>query len=262
MSLVQLRLEDEGRIARLSLNRPEVLNAIDVPLARALNEQVQALARHDGLRCVVLEGAGRAFAAGGDLGRFAEDFDRTGTVVDELLDALHPAILALQALDLPVLAAVQGAVAGAGLSLMAGCDLVVAAEGTRFVTAYDRVGASPDCGGTWWLPRLLGPRRAAQFYLLGETLDATQALSLGLVNRVVPAAELGAQSDAWARLLAAGPTRAFGHFRRLIRQAGQATLAEQMEAERAAFGAATRTQDFREGVSAFLSKRPPRFAGR
>lgn len=261
MSLVQLTIDAGSGIARLTFNRPNVLNAIDVPLARALNEQVRLIAEDRRVHCVVLAGNGRAFVAGGDLSRFAEDFDRAADVVDELLDALHPAIETLHAIAAPVLAVVHGAVAGAGMSLMAACDLVIAAEGTRFVTAYDRVGASPDCGGTYELPRLIGPRRAAQFYLLGETLDAEQALSIGLVNRVVPADQLDAQAQLWADKAASGPTQAYGHYKRLVRQSHTATLSEQLEAERIAFKAATTTDDFRAGVRAFVAEQTPRFTG-
>ena len=262
MSLCQLSVDADSGIARITVNRPDVLNAIDVPTARAIRDAVLPLAGDARVRCVVLSGAGRAFVAGGDLARFAEDFTQAAGVVDELLDALHPAIKTLQALDAPVLASVHGAVAGAGLSLMAGCDLAIAAEGTRFLLAYDRVGASPDCGGSWFLPRLLGTRRAAQFVFLSETLDAAAALQAGLVNRVVAAGELAAVTDETARRIAAGPTRAYGQYKRLAARSFAATLGEQLEAERAAFKASTLTEDFREGVSAFLGKRASRFTGR
>lgn len=262
MSLVLLDVDADTGIARLTFNRPQVLNAIDVPLAQALREQVARLADDERVRCVVLAGAGRAFIAGGDLGRFAADFDGAAAVVDELLDALHPAITTLRAINAPVLAAVHGAVAGAGLSLMAACDLVVAAEGTRFMMAYDRVGASPDCGGTYDLPRLLGPRRAAQFYLLSETIQADEALAIGLINRVVRATALSETVDAWALKIASGPTCAYGQYKRLIGQAYMTPLAAQLEAERAAFKASTRTQDFRAGVLAFTAGQPLEFKGR
>ncbi len=155
----------------------------------------------------------------------------------------------------------HGAVAGAGLSLMAGCDLAIAAEGTRFLMAYDRVAAAPDCGGTWYLPRRLGYARANEMMLLGSDWDAQQALDVGLVNRVVPAARLAEETAAMAAALGGGPTKAFGHWKRLTRSAFSNTLSTQLEAERVAFKAATRSDDFREGVSAFLGKRPARFRG-
>lgn len=262
MSLVESKLDDSTGIVILTINRPEVLNAIDVPLARALNGAVLALKDDSRVRCVVIRGAGRAFVAGGDLSRFAEDFDRAADVADELLGALHPVAETLRAIDAPVIAAVHGAVAGAGLSLMCSCDLAIAAQGARFLMAYDRVGASPDFGGTYFLPRVLGPRRAAQFLFLSETLDAEAALAAGLVNRVVPADQLDASVDEIARKIASGPTRAYGQYKRLADRSFERELRDQLEAERAAFKAATRTEDFREGVGAFLAKRTPRFQGR
>lgn len=260
MSLAELEIGADG-VGYLTLNRPEALNAIDIPTAQALHEAVTGLATRD-LRCLVLRGAGRAFVAGGDVKRFADDFACSADVIDALLDHLHPAILALQALDAPVVASVHGAVAGAGLSLMAGADLVVAAEGTRFLMAYDRIGTAPDCGGTWFLPRRLGPGAAARLMLLGETWDAMEAQAVGLVDRVVPDADLAAETDGLAGLLATRPTRALGAWKRLSAAAFATPLARHLEAERAAFRAVTGTQDFREGVTAFLARRAPAFTGR
>jgi 2-(1,2-epoxy-1,2-dihydrophenyl)acetyl-CoA isomerase len=199
--------------------------------------------------------------AGGDLSGFAADFDAAADVADELLDALHPVAETLRSIDAPVIAGVHGAVAGAGLSLMCSCDLAIAAQGTRFLMAYDRVGAAPDFGGTYFLPRVLGMRRAAQFLFLSETLDAEAALAAGMVNRVVPGDQLDAAVDETARKIAAGPTRAFGQYKRLSDRAFERDLHHQLEAERAAFKEATRTQDFREGIGAFIAKRVPKFQG-
>ncbi len=246
-------------IARITFNRPEVLNAIDVPTALAFRDAVDAVVAEERLRCIVLAGAGRAFVAGGDVASFAADPART---VDALLDALHPAILAMRACPAPVLAAVQGASAGAGLSLVLGADLVVASETARFVIAYDRIGVSPDCGGTWFLPRKVGRTCAFELMLLGRNLDAEAAREVGIVSEVVPAAELDATVDEMARRIASGPTAAFGRFKRLVDDALAAPLARHLEDERRAFLAATETADFREGVEAFLGKREPAFQGR
>lgn len=262
MNLVESQLDESTGIVTLTMNRPDVLNAIDLPLAQALNHAVVPLREDTRVRCVILRGAGRAFVAGGDLTRFAEDFDKAEEVADQLLGALHPVAETLRAIDAPVIAAVHGAVAGAGLSLMCGCDLVVAAQGTRFLMAYDRVGAAPDFGGTYFLPRRLGLRRAAQFLFLGETLDADSALQIGLVTQVVAADQLAATTMELARKIAAGPTRAYGQYKRLSDRSFERELHDQLEAEREAFKDATRTEDFREGVSAFLAKRPPNFSGR
>lgn len=248
-------------VARIVLNRPEVLNAIDVPLAQAFRAAVDELAGRPGVRAIVIAAAGRAFVAGGDVAAFGTDFSRSADVVNALLDALHPAILRLREQDAPVIAAVRGVAAGAGLSLVLGADLVVAEEGTRFVIAYDKVGVSPDCGGTWFLPHKVGAAKAAEMMLLGAALDAQAAKHAGIVNVVAPAGELDRVAAEMAARVAAGATRAFGHFRRLSDAALTTPLAEQLEGERAAFIAATTTDDFRSGVSAFLEKRKPTFTG-
>ena len=262
MKLVESLLDETSGVLSLTLNRPEVLNAIDVPLARALHDAVVALRGDARVRCVLLRGAGRAFVAGGDLSRFAADFNKAADVADELLGALHPVAETLRAIDAPVVAAVHGAVAGAGLSLMCSCDIVVAATGTRFLTAYDKVGAAPDFGGTYFLPRVLGMRRAAQMLFLSETLNAEEALAVGLVNRLVAPEELATTAESLARQVARGPTRAFGQYKRLADRSFETELHDQLEAERAAFKMATTTEDFREGVTAFLAKRPATFRGR
>lgn len=245
-------------IARVTFNRPEVLNAIDVPTAEAFRDSVARVTARPGLRCVVLSGAGRAFAAGGDVASFGAEPAR---VVAALLDALHPAILSLRACPAPVLAVVQGAAAGAGLSIVLGADVVVAGDRARFVVAYDRIGAAPDCGGTWFLPRKAGRTRAFAMMLLGQTLDAEAAREAGIVTEVVPAADLDRRAEEVARRVAAGPTAAYGHFKRLVDDALAAPLDAHLAAERRAFVEATATDDFREGASAFLAKREPVFRG-
>lgn len=192
-----LRLQREGAIATLTFHRPAALNAIDVPMALALRDAVRALAQDRALRCVVLEGAGRAFMAGGDLDTLAADPVRGAA---ELLAPLNEAVVLLGQLDAPVIAKVHGAAAGAGLSLMLQADFVCAAEGTRFNLAYINLGASCDVGASWALPRIVGLRNALEIAMLGETLDCAQAQRLSLINRVLPPAELDAavqQPSAW-----------------------------------------------------------------
>jgi len=260
--LVLTKVDPGTGLARIALNRPSVLNALSVPLSRAFLKAVREVTERSDVRAILLSGEGRAFLAGGDLAAFGAEPERGDAVVNELLDLIHPAILALRAFDAPVIAAVQGVAAGAGLSIVLAADLVVAAEDARFLIAYDKVGTSPDCGATWFLPRKVGTARAAELMLLGESLSAPDALTAGIVNRVVPAAELAAQSEALALKVAAGPTRAFGAYRRLVDAALERPLAAQLEAEREAFASGTRTEDFREGVAAFLAKRPAAFKGR
>lgn len=248
-------------VARIVFNRPEVLNAVDAPMARAIAAAIEDVAGRAGVRTIVIAANGRAFVAGGDVAAFGADPARSEGEVNAILDAMHPAILRLRRQDAPVIAAVRGVAAGAGLSLALAADLVVAEEGTKFVVAYDRLGVSPDCGGTWFLARKAGAALAAEMMLLGRPLDAAEAKAAGIVNVVVPQGGLETAVAELAGKVARGPTRAFGHFRRLSDAAITAPLAEQLEAERAAFIDCTGTADFREGVAAFLGKRGAAFRG-
>jgi 2-(1,2-epoxy-1,2-dihydrophenyl)acetyl-CoA isomerase len=257
--VVMLNVEDG--IARIRFNRPAALNAIDEAVARGFLSACEAVSQRSDVRVVVLSGAGRAFMAGGDVRRMREAGADAAPVVDALLGFLNPALLLLADLPLPVLASVHGAVAGAGVGVALAADLAIAADNLQLNLAYARIGATPDAGATWMLPRLVGLRRALEMALLTGTYDAAEALRLGLVNRVVPSAALEAETDALARRLASGPTLAHGRAKRLIRTALDATLAEQLEAERATFKDSTRTADYVEGVAAFVEKRPPRFSG-
>ncbi|KFI32577.1 enoyl-CoA hydratase [Haematobacter missouriensis] len=260
--LVLTDFDAESGIARIAFNRPEVLNALNVPLARAFLAAVREVTALQGLRAIVLGGEGRAFVAGGDVASFAGGPERAVPVVNDLLDALNPAIVALRRVDAPVIAAVRGAAAGAGLSLMMAADIIVAATGTKFLMAYEKLGSSPDCGATWFAPRLLGRARTMELLLMGRVLDAEAARDWGLINEVVPADDLDSRVQGLAETLARGPTRAFGQSKRLIDEAEHVTLAEQLEKERAAFLAGTGTADFAEGTAAFTAKRTPVFTGR
>ena len=249
-------------IARIVFNRPAVLNAINLQMADEFLDAVRSLSRRDGLRCLVLSGAGKAFMAGGDVASFAGGPEVAQRSINALLDRLHPAILALRALDAPVLAAVHGVAAGAGLSMALIADIVLAAENSRFLLAYDRIGAVPDCGGSWFLCHKAGAGRAAELMMLSAELSAAQAKDWGIVNATCEAAALEAETERLAKKLAAGPSRAHGRFRQLADRAAGGGLAAHLEAERDAFVAMTRTADFAEGVSAFLEKRASNFSGR
>lgn len=254
-----LAVDRTGGLVCLRLNRPEALNALDVPLARALARAASTLCADPDVRAVVLSGVGRAFCAGGDLAQMQAD---PVPVARELIEALHEAIEGLSRLRAPVLASVHGVVAGAGVSLLLACDLAIAAEGTRFNLAYVNVGASCDGGSSWSLPRVVGLRKAFEIALLGEPFDAAEALRLGLVNRVVPAAELEAQTQRLAQQLAGGPTRALGEMKQLLRNSQQTGLREQLDAEAAAFLRCAATADFSAALDAFLARHPTRFTGR
>ena len=254
-----LLTERNGAIATLTFNRPEALNALDVPMAQAFLAAMRAIASDTSVRAVVLKGAGRAFIAGGDLATLRANPTQG---VRDLLVPLNEAVLLMHGLDAPVIAQVHGASAGGGLSLMLMCDFVIAAEGTKFNLAYINLGTNCDVGGSWALPRLVGLRHALEIALLGENLDSAEGLRLGLVNRVVPIAELQAAVDAFAARIASGPTKAYGTMRRLMRAGFNNDLATQLQAEAESFEACTRTADLREGLEAFFERRKPLFHGR
>ena len=261
-SLVTTAFDAGTGVARLTFNRPKALNAINVPLAEAFLAAVREIRDLSGVRCVILTGSGRAFMAGGDVSSMAGTSEQAGAAIGAILDAVNPAILLLRGMDAPVIAAVRGVAAGAGLSLTLMADLVIADEEAKFLVAYNGIGAVPDCGGSWALAHKVGAGRAAELMLLGRTLGAAEARDWGIVNEVVPDSEFDNRLNWMIEKVAQGPTRAYGAFRKLIDQANGGRLADHLEAERAAFLEMTRTEDFAEGVSAFLGKRQSEFRGR
>ena len=258
-----LLVERNGAIATLTINRPDALNTLDFALMDALIEAVADVAADDALRVVVLRGAGRHFMAGGDLRTFAGELAKPpaqrNADFQRVIGRLHSAIEYFHRMPHPVVGQIHGAVAGFGLSLMNACDLVVAADDAYFASAYRNIALTPDGGGSWSLPRIVGTRRAMEIMLLGERFDARRALELGLVNRVVPAAELASAVAAIAASLATGPVMAIRNAKRLVRDALGRTLSEQLAAEAESFGACSGTDDFAEGITAFLEKRPANF---
>lgn len=257
----KILLHVEGAVGTITFNRPAVLNALDDEMIMALRVYAEALANDRRVRCVLLRGEGPAFLAGGDVAMFHARLDELPQLSLRLARELHFGVLALARMPKPVLAAVHGAVAGAGLSLMAACDLAIAADNARFAVAYSRIGVSPDGGGTYFLTRLLGRRKALQLMLLADPIDAPSALGLGLVNRIVPAAVLDEEARKLAARLADGPTLAYAETKRLITAAGENSLDAQLEAEAQAFSRLAGSNDMREGVTAFVEKRAPRFRG-
>ena len=249
----------EGPTARIMFNKPQALNAIDSAMAQAFLDACRQVAADPSVRVVVISGAGRAFMAGGDITQFREAPE---SIPAQLIGPMHEGLALLCKMNAPVIASLHGAVAGAGLSIALACDLSIAAESTKFNFAYTSLGASCDCGASWALPRLVGIKRALEIALLPGALDAATAHGMGLVNRVVPLADLAHATDAMAATLAAGPTLAYGTLKRLLRDSFGNSLASQMEAERAGFTACAATADFSEAVSAFLDKRAPLFQGR
>lgn len=257
-----LLLEIEAGVARIRFNRPAALNAIDVAMARAFHDACQRLQREIGIRVIVLSGEGKAFMAGGDLAGFHTDLAAAPETADAMIEPLHAGLAIMTELPQPVVACLHGAVAGAGVSIALACDLAIAADNTRIAPAYSRIGASPDAGCSWSLPRIVGLRKAMELSLLADPLDAAEALRLGLVNRVVPAAALATETEAWVRRLADGPTLAYGKIKQLLRASHATQLVQQLSAERAAFLACAATHDFAEGMNAFFEKRQANFRGR
>ena len=255
----------EGAVAWIRFNRPTVLNALDEPTAAALRDACRSVAEEGGrgpTRVLAIAGNGRGFMAGGDVGRFNDDPASAPEVAGAIIAHLHESLRILDRLDVPVLAAVHGPVAGAGMSLACAADLCIAADDARFTMAYARIGATPDGSGSYHLPRLVGLRRAMELAMLSDVIDAAEALRVGLVNRVVPAAALAGEAAALAARLAAGPTAAYAGIRHLLRQSFARTLDGQLDAERDRFLATAETADFREGIAAFVAKRKPDFTGR
>jgi 2-(1,2-epoxy-1,2-dihydrophenyl)acetyl-CoA isomerase len=256
--MAEVETTRDGSVLTITLNRPDKLNAFDGATHKAFAAALKEAA-DDEVRAVVLTGAGRGFCVGQDLGEL-RDGDRD--VAALLREQWNRHVLGLRGLEKPVLAAVNGAAAGAGLSLACACDLRVAADSAAFVPAFVNVGLVPDTGGSWLVPRLLGYARAFEWMCSGRKIGAEEALAWGLVSEIVPAEDVLARTQERAAELAALPTRAIAMTKRLFERAAGSALGDQLELEAQLQVAATRTEDFAEGVAAFLEKREPRFSGR
>ena len=248
-------------VAHITLNRPEAANSINEEMGKDLMHAALRCDEDPEIRAVLISGAGKIFSGGGDLKAFSAKGNQLPYHVKEITTYLHAAMSRLTRMDAPVVAAVHGAVAGAGMSIAVACDIVVAAETTRFMVAYTRAGLVPDGSSTYFLPRIVGLKRALELTLTNRMFSAQEALQWGLVTRVVPDNELLTQASAIAVQLAAGPTRAYGISKRLLHSGWTETLETQMENESQAIANSARTADAREGITAFLEKRPPRFKG-
>lgn len=249
-------------IATITLHRPEAYNALDMTMATELHDAVVTCSADDTVRAVVLTGSGRAFCAGGDVKGFSAHLDTIGPHLTVLTAAFHAAVSQLVRMPKPTITAVNGIAAGGGMSLSLVGDLIVATESARFTMAYTQIGASPDGSASFFLPRLVGVKRALELTLLNRTLSAREAMEWGIVNQVWPDAQFHDGVQALATQLAQRPTQAYGRAKALFYNSGSATLETQMADEAQRIAASGVTADFREGVTAFTAKRPAVFQGR
>lgn len=258
-------VERDGGLAILTLNRPAAYNAIDPVLGEALLDALVACDEDRAVRAVLLTGAGKAFCAGGDLKAMRANADSDGyanVFVKRLTIPLHGAMATIARMEKPVIAAVNGPAGGAGFSLTLACDLVLATQSAMFTMAYTQAGLAPDGGSTFFLPRVVGPKRAFDLVVNNPVLSAQQAKDLGIVNEIMPDETFAADARAYAVRLANGPTRALGLAKRLLASSPESSLETQMEHERRAIAESAGTEDFKEGVAAFAEKRKPDFRGR
>ena len=255
-------------ICRITLNREESLNAINPDMAVALKHVTGEIRNDPDIRAVIVQGAGAHFMAGGDVKAFGAFLDgnpddsATRKHFEGMIRIVHEFITDFREMPQPVIAGVRGAVAGAGISVMLACDLVLASEDSIYTLAYCHLGTAPDGGSTYALPRTVGLKRAFEIALLGDRFDAEAALGAGLVNRLVTDSDLDAEVTKLAERLAAGPAAAYAETKAWLNASFHNTLKEQLAAEIQAFSNCTLTDDFAEGVAAFVEKRPPQFTGK
>jgi len=263
MAYQNITIARAANVATVTLNRPDAFNALNLGLGRDLFQASIELDEDPDVRCIVVTGSGKSFCAGGDVKDFADNLPRVGVLIKELTTYLHGAISRFCRADKAVIMAVNGVAAGGGLSLALSGDLVVATESAKLTMAYSKIAATPDGSSSYFLPRLVGLRRAMDLYFTNRVLTAREAQEWGLVTRVFPDAEFKAGVDTLARELAQGPSKAFGGAKRLFHESTWQSLETQMELEAQAIANSGRTEDFAAGVTAFASKKtPPPFKGR
>ncbi len=255
----------EQGVGELTLNRPAVLNALNPEMARALHQAVLAVEDDEDVQCVVLRGAGEHFMSGGDVGFFRDSLDEfkhhSSEALADIFEDVHGTIRAIRRMDKPVVASARGAIAGFGVSLLAACDLAVVADDAVLTLAYCHIGVSPDGGSTYFLPRMIGAKRAMELALLGDRFDAVEAKTIGLINRVVTVDELEEVTQQLTQRLATGPALAYANTKALLNASLRTDLDAQLDSEQACFTECVVTEDFAEGVNAFCEKRRPHFGG-
>lgn len=264
MQLNHCRLEIDGNVATLVMDHQEVMNAVSTDMLAGMSEALDAVTQKGSeIRCLVLTGAGKAFCTGANLqGRNNSDNKVRSNAGAALETAFHPFLRRMRDLHCPIVSSVNGPAAGAGMSFALMGDIVICARSSYFLQAFRRIGLVPDCGSTWILPRLIGRARSIELSLLGERLPAEKALEWGLVNRVVDDAALAEETKKLAHDLANGPTVALSLIRRLYWESPENSFEQQIDMEKRLQVAAGQAEDFKEGVAAFLEKRPANFAGR
>ncbi len=261
MDYQTLRFELRERVAHLTLNRPEQGNAMNLEMTQELAALVTSWVDDTGIGAVLIRGAGPNFCVGGDIKAFNARVENLPPYVRPMATELHLAVARLARLDVPVIAAVQGAAAGAGFSIACGADLVLAADNARFTMAYTKIGLSPDGGSTYFLPRIVGARRAVELMVSNRILSAAEACDWGIVTRVVPVSELDAEAEKLATQVASGATGAMGTAKRLVRESWTETLETQLERETVEVTRRSASADGKEGIRAFVERRAPKFRG-
>ncbi len=261
----ELLSEVKDGVAFITLNRPEARNALSLEMRAALYERLVDFERDDSVRCIVIRGAGEHFQAGGDVKSFSEmaslSPEERSRSFEKRIHTLTPTILTMLRMAKPIVASVRGGAAGFGLSLLLACDMVIASEDAFVTLAYVGIGASPDGGGTFMLPRVVGMKKAMEIAMLGDRFDAKTAQDLGLINFVVPTDDLEAETAKLAKRLANGPTVAIGRTKQLLNWSLQHSLEEHLSLEAQNFAVCAATNDWAEGVTAFKEKRRPVFKG-
>ena len=254
----------DNSVATIQMNRPDALNALSLQLGKDLAAAIRQ-ATADDVRAAILTGSGRAFCSGGDLREMKAMGESEGSIeafLDAPLKALHEVIRLIRETPIPFIAAVNGVCAGAGTNFALACDLVLAAEDASFNEAFVRIGLSPDCGGTFFLPRAVGEKLAAEMLMTGMTVSAQRAAEIGMINSVVPAGELMNEALKLASRLAAGPTGSIGRIKRMLNASFSNDLTAQLSLEADCQIESGRSSDFQEGVTAFFEKRAPKFSGK
>lgn len=263
MNFETIKYQLNENVATITFNRPEALNALSLQLTKDLFSAISQ-AIEDKARAVILTGEGRAFCSGGDLREMQTMWQREGRIeafLEEPLKALHDVILLIRETPIPFVASVQGVCAGAGTNFALACDLIIAAENASFNEAFVKIGLSPDCGGSFFLPRAIGDKLAAEIFMTGESISAERAAQIGMINRVVPAEDLAEQTWHLAKRLSLAPTASIGRIKQMLNATFSNNLAEQLDLEHKLQIESGKANDFKEGVHAFFEKRAPNFSG-